>query len=493
MYKPKRPLALLRFSDYFGLSKTQAQLDFVDVPLQTDIHLFLDPYALHVGRAPWFIEANNLVVDFFNHLLEAIRSGDELSAVRLLQNMREPNDARLGLCTGEPDGRGIGVKQAHELYLRFKNSRAVQTGSLKDLLDCELMIPGISSDKISDMTVNIVRHLLVTYTQAQCELWGIPTDYVEAGIGWDGEMHVWVNEYANLPVYKGKRIILIPKAAVRRRLECNHEDYFNKEVIPFLQAEELNANTGLVRMLKNGGRKVYKKDIEQKYFNAVGLNIKDQLQDFTQKHPDILVKYKMEKSETSQPLSDYDIEETQQMARELFVCNTDNDLTRIRVGTSDANTYHEVCIGSLTTIFGDWLINPKKEQKIHDGRKRIDITYNNGAASGFFYDLITKYGIKCPYVFVECKNYAADPANPELDQLTGRFSLERGQFGILVCRTVADENLLIKRCKDIMHDKRGYVLFLTDNDLVTLARFKASENISAIQNFMQQKMDKLIL
>ncbi len=168
---------MLRFSDYFGLGKTQAQLDFIDIPLQTDIHLFLDPYALHIGRAPWFIEANNLVVDFFNHLLEAIKAGDEFSAVRLLHNMREP---------------------------------------------------------------------------------------------------------------------------------------------------------------------------------------KDQVQDFTQKHPDILVKYKMAKSEKSQPLSDYDLEETQQMARELFICDTENDLKRIPVGARDANRFHELCIGSLTTIFGNWLINPKK-------------------------------------------------------------------------------------------------------------------------------------
>jgi hypothetical protein len=38
-----------RFSTYYGLVKSQAELDFVDVPLETDIRLFVDPYALSVA------------------------------------------------------------------------------------------------------------------------------------------------------------------------------------------------------------------------------------------------------------------------------------------------------------------------------------------------------------------------------------------------------------------------------------------------------------
>lgn len=492
MHPKKKNLSLLRFSDHFKLGKTQAQLDFVDIPLERDIHLFLDPYALYVGKTEWLKEANNLMVDYFDHLIDAIKTGNQLEAIRLLANLHEPNDARLGFCLGQPKGRGIGVKQARELYERFTKSKAIQTGSLRDLLDCELMIPGISSDKISDMTINIIRSLLIEYTQQQCALWNIPTSPVEAGVAWDAEIHAWRNSYAELPTFAGKGLLLVPKMAVRRRLEANSDDYLNSAVIPFLKAEELNAGSGLVKMIK-GGKKVLKKDIEAKYFNDPNVHIKDALHDFTQKHPEVLAEYKRTRIEKLRPLSDYELEEAQESVRDLSIRSSADQLKAIGPGTADAPKYHDTVIGLLTTIFGGSLSNPKKEQPLNSGRKKVDITYNNAATKGFFFNLHTKHQIKCPYVFVECKNYSTDPKNPEFDQLIGRFNVTRGKFGIMVCRTIDDEELVLKRCKDAMHGDQGYIICLTDEDLINLSVAAAKQDYEGLHSYMQRKLDRLIL
>lgn len=88
-------------------------------------------------------------------------------------------------------------------------------------------------------------------------------------------------------------------------------------------------------------------------------------------------------------------------------------------------------------------------------RKRIDITYQNAAKNGFF-EFLVNNNIPCPFVICECKNYSEDPKNPELDQLSGRFSPRRGRFGILICRKVEDKSLMAKRCKDMADDDRGF-------------------------------------
>jgi hypothetical protein len=88
------------------------------------------------------------------------------------------------------------------------------------------------------------------------------------------------------------------------------------------------------------------------------------------------------------------------------------------------------------------------------------------AIAGFFKWLATHY--PAAHVFVECKNYGREIGNPELDQLSSRFSPTRGQFGLLVCRHFADKTLFLKRCRDTALDKRGFIIALDDDDLTAL-------------------------
>jgi hypothetical protein len=141
---------------------------------------------------PWFVECNNLIVDYFALLVDSIRAGKNDQAAQLLSNLHEPEDTHLGFAqTGSP-GRGVGRNQANDLLDALAKSKAVQTGALDDLSDCELLIPGISADKISDVTTNIIRGQLLEYTESQCALHGIKTSRVQGGVHWHLELHKWV-------------------------------------------------------------------------------------------------------------------------------------------------------------------------------------------------------------------------------------------------------------------------------------------------------------
>lgn len=54
----------MRVSEYFGLNRSQAYLDFVDVPLDTDLAVFLEPGAIKALQSPWGNELSSLLQTF---------------------------------------------------------------------------------------------------------------------------------------------------------------------------------------------------------------------------------------------------------------------------------------------------------------------------------------------------------------------------------------------------------------------------------------------
>ena len=102
----------MRFSQAFGLSKTQAELDFVDIDLEGDTPLYLDPFALSIRKDAWSMRCTQHIVSFFQTAIDAIHSGDHDRAKAVLSNLSEPNETRLGKSKGKPQGRGVSGNRA---------------------------------------------------------------------------------------------------------------------------------------------------------------------------------------------------------------------------------------------------------------------------------------------------------------------------------------------------------------------------------------------
>jgi hypothetical protein len=163
----------------------------------------------------------------------------------------------------------------------------------------------------------------------------------------------------------------------------------------------------------------------------------------------------------------------------------------VPVGTENATAYHRAVEQLLSALFTPGLSEPIIEDRLHEGRKRVDITYVNRDAHGFF-RWITDHYPPAPYVYVECKNYSADPGNPELDQLTGRFSPKRGRVGLLICRSFTNKDLFIKRCRDSALDDRGFVIPLDDSDLADLVTAKLHEGDDGVVRTLRSRWARLV-
>jgi hypothetical protein len=477
----------MRVSEYYKLDRTQPELDFVDVDIIGDVPLFIDPHAIRLLDSDWGEECVFLIQDCFKKVISALGSGNITLAHNILNALREPNETHLGLSKGPSRGRALGDGLATAVADSLTKSEAVKTGLLEDLEDTILMVENVGPDRISDIATTIMRSSLITYTQDMCRLYDIPMKEVASGPLWIPAKSEWLTDYVSQPVTNNNKLLLVPKAIVRYHMDYDPDEYYRLYILEYLRNVELSSNTALVKLLKNGSRYVTNKDLAAKYGTGKATSV-----EVTRKYPEVLAKYhSFKKVYAGSPPDHLDLS---------IIAGTDlpdwdkllNDVVNLPMGTDNATDYQHKIEKLLSALFSPYLSYPHLEKRIHEGRKRIDIEYTNVATSGFF-KWVGDHA-PAPHVFIECKNYSRDIANPELDQISGRFSPRRGKFGIIVCRKLEDKELFIKRCRDTADDDHGFIVPLDDDDMKVLVdQVRDINRASGDYPLLRQLYDRLLL
>jgi hypothetical protein len=480
-----------RVSQHFKLGRTQATLDFVDVDVIGDTRLFVDPRAIERLQTDWGQWCLDLVRDFFERVLAAVRDGRQKDGLRLLYGLGEPNQTHLGMSRGAAKGSGVGKTLASELWEALSKSQARRSGLLEHLEDTALLVEGISLDRVSDITTNIIREPLIEYTKEQCVLYGIPTEQVGGGATWDYQTGAWEPEqYEMLPTSPGGALLLVPKIVVRRKLDFDPGEYYNKYILKYLEDLEYESPTSaLVRTLKSGRKRVYRKDVRQKASEEYGPQ-KRTIIDVTVANPVLLSNYRKDKDRDAfkrPPVPLDDLPGGPPNWNQLLTA-----VTELAPGAATATHYHRAIEALVTALFYPGLINPRIEHEIDQGRKRVDLRYTITGIGGFFRWVQDNYPPQ-PHLYVECKNYSDDLGNEELDQLTGRFSPSRGgSVGLLVNRAFSDKDRFIQRCRDAALKNRGYVVPLDDEDLTRITNARRGEEDGVIFRILTDRFAQLI-
>lgn len=111
---------------------------------------------------------------------------------KLLVRLQEPNETHFGLSKGKSRGRGLGPYLVQRITNNLVVSRAAETGLLEDLEDTALFIEGIGKDIISDVTTNIIRGMLISYTQSMASIYGMELqEGVYSGLVWNPSTCDW--------------------------------------------------------------------------------------------------------------------------------------------------------------------------------------------------------------------------------------------------------------------------------------------------------------
>lgn len=482
----------MRISERFNLKKSQYELDFVDVDTATDTPLFLDPYFIAKSDFPFASEAHLLLRSYFECLLGALKDDRIEDAEELFCHLGETNEICLGFSRSAPQGKGMGPSDAARIFKSLKESRALKTGIMEDIEDFRIFVDNVDKDKMSDMTANIIKKQLIEYNKSQCILWKIPmTSEVPSGYYWNRQTNTWENSYTDMLVINNQKLLLVPKRIVSFSKEYTSQKYLQHFVLNYLQNEQLRLNGPLVQRRRDKARTRYvtKKSVREKEEIEQTID-KNWLAQFTEKHPEIFRDFRQKTKTKIRPISNTDIafEDVSSLCSFL-----EKRLREIPPGGKTATAYHRTIVGIMELLFYPNLCAPTIEQEIHDGRKRIDIVFDNCAESGFFFRLCNTHDVPSRFIIVECKNYSRDVANPELDQIGGRFSPNRGKMGIITCRTIDDMDTFISRCSDTYCDSRGLIIPLVDEDFYILLHFQAEGNESAIDDYIQKRFHDIAL
>ena len=77
----------MRVSEWAGLHNRQAELDFVDIDVDIDTRLFVDPYAIDIRGDAWSVDCGRHLSSFFNALIGALRVKEDARAEHLERNI----------------------------------------------------------------------------------------------------------------------------------------------------------------------------------------------------------------------------------------------------------------------------------------------------------------------------------------------------------------------------------------------------------------------
>lgn len=261
---------------YFNFDDDDNDIPFVNVRVDTDTQLYLDPYMFEICAyaGQYAREAKACLEDFMSTILQAVVSDflDEQSHGKsILQNFNEPREIRLGESKNGYNGKGSGEHFCGEIWealttdLRF----FIDVGILRRLSVLPIYIKNFDRDRMSDMTAGIIRGVLADFTEEMIR------KFPQFSAGdhslvrhtlqvWDRDRHQWANREVELPQADGYPLLLIPKEWVSPRVELRSSRFYDVTVRGHLQ-DELSA-------INPKAGKVAKKRISNPYSSKIKAN-----------------------------------------------------------------------------------------------------------------------------------------------------------------------------------------------------------------------------
>lgn len=262
------------FSDYIKDGrKGHVNFDFVDVQLDSDNRVFIDPAVLESATDEWSINANKYVQSFFDCLFANLKNNQFEG---LFTHAHEQNATKLGYGNGK-NGKGKTADGLEETLSKLKNL-VNEIPTINKVEDIPVLVEGFAEDCMSDLLTNILHEQLNEFTAQQMKRRGIPADGMKTFWTWDRINNTWNQVKKESWLYNDRELLMVPKWIVRKNYLFKAHQYLYGVIIERMQAEKGWHDMKKIDVLNN-----MTKDNEHWEY--------DKVIQYTKEHPDALEEY----------------------------------------------------------------------------------------------------------------------------------------------------------------------------------------------------------
>lgn len=419
-----------RLNDFYNIPLRQEDVDFAIPFLDEDIPLYVDPFLLWKIPSQQDNSLHTSVVSSFNHLGNLFVKGNEAEAIKTLIELTECNEVGLGNSKTRV-GKKIGEKAAIEVLRLFKEVPQIQSHGFSHFEEIQLLIEGISKDRISDIACSLLKSFLIDYTIQQCEKLNIPMEKVNLVL-YDYKSQKLISENTLLPVNPANKnpIILTPKRWLRYSPWINYDDYFDN---------------------------YYIKDVD-KHFD--GKKNRVQIVEFNRHNYSLISSYIEGKKKNTGDCQNDPLFLQIPVTSAKRKMHTIKNLPTGKTDNADRK-YEDLMVQVLASMLYPHLDFAQEQSRTESGAQIRDLIFYNNRSYDFLSDIYDTYESR--QLVFELKN-VKEVEREHINQLNRYLTHHFGKFGVIFTRNPPPRSIF-QNTIDLWAGQRRCILILDDSDL----------------------------
>lgn len=218
------------------IENTHEKLDFVNVNLNNDNLLFIDPCLIEGLNDEWGNQASKVMASFFDEFYKAYQSKNLDLKMQLLKYAGEQNGTHLGYGKGY-NGKGNTAKGLIEDFKPLEKL-IEEINTIGVVQDLPVFIPGFAEDGLSDLLTNVLHEELRKFTNDQMKKHNVQPNGDISFYSWDIKNKTWKKSTYSCYFYQGIEVLLVPKKIVRKNYLFGTTQYLNRIILERVREEE---------------------------------------------------------------------------------------------------------------------------------------------------------------------------------------------------------------------------------------------------------------